>query len=169
MLWFAVPATLLAWGVRPRQGTSLRVALLASKEAWWVAAVIAFWLVCRITISWHSPRAADVVDTWRPFGGFVHLVSSHGNFLTDSMDPDLPGLSSILLFFQGFSYFQFSSLLPGLTWMQVANAIWLAVGAAVTAAIAATLIGPEAAVIGAVAFLFSPFILCHHWKSRNPC
>jgi hypothetical protein len=43
--------------------------------------------------------------------------------------------------------------------MQVANAIWLAAGAAVTAAIAATLIGPEAAVIGAVAFLFSPFIL----------
>jgi hypothetical protein len=159
VLWFGVPAALLAWGVAAPPQTAQRYRCDRWNACGPVAGVIAFWLVCRIIVSWHSPRAADVVDTWRPFGGFVHLVSTHGNFLTDSMDPDLPGLSSILLFFQGFSFFQLSAHLPGLASMQAANAVWLALGAAATAAIAGAIIGREVAAFAAVTFLFSPFIL----------
>lgn len=157
MLWFTFPALLLWWGVV----TPARPSGLAERRrgAWPLAAMIVAWLVFRVAVSWHSPRAADVVDTWRVFGGFVQLAKSNGNFLTESMDPELPGLSAMQLFFQGLPFLQVIAHIPGLIWVQVTNAAWLALGAATVAALAAALIGRSAAVIAAAAYLFSPFIL----------
>jgi hypothetical protein len=157
MLWFVLPAALLAWGAR-RPATRSRLAE-SMRTSWPVAAVIVTWIVFRVAVSWHTPRAADVVDTWRVFGGFVQLSESNGNFLTASLDPELPGLSAMQVFFQGLPLLHLLSLSPGLTWVQVTNALWLALGAASVAALAALVIGRSAAVIATVAYLFSPFIL----------
>lgn len=154
MLGFVCPAALLACSVRrpARRSESLW-------KAWPVAAVIVTWFVVRVAVSWHSPRAADVVDTWRVFGGFVQLSKSNGNFLTEPLDPELPGLSAMQLFFQGLPFLQLASHVPGLTWTQVTNAAWLAFAAAAVAALSAMIVGRSVAIIATVAFLFSPFIM----------
>src|SRR5262249_27577304 len=98
MVWLFVPSLLLAWGVRrPAAGSP------SAQPAWqWtvrvVGALIAFWLVTRLFISWHSARAADVVDMWRMFAGLSLMVQRGGNFLVESVGPELPGVNAVPFF-----------------------------------------------------------------------
>jgi hypothetical protein len=159
MLGFAVAPALLAWGAVPavaartRPGARLRAPAIA------IAVLIVGWIAFRAIAGWHSPRAADLIDMWRIFGGFTRLAATNGNFLTQPLDADLPGLSAILLFFHGLPLLQIAGAAPTLTWMQLGNAAWLAVAAGLIAALTARLVGRAAAIVAAAAFLFSPFAL----------
>lgn len=159
VLWFIVPPALLAAGVRARARSAGNQDGRARGAAALAVGVIGVWIIVRIVVSWHSPRAADLIDMWRIFGGFTQLAMTNGNFLTQPMDPELPGLSAILLFFHGLPILQMNAAIPSLTWMQATNALWLAACAATIAALAAAIVSPSTAVIAAAAFLFSPFAL----------
>jgi hypothetical protein len=124
-----------------------------------VALLIALWVVTRLWIGWHSPRVANVVDMWRTFAGLVRMTAEHQNLLSNSIDPEIPGVNSTPLFFQGLPLLQVLSQAPGLTWVQVANTIWIAAAAAAVAALVRRLAGPAPAAIATAAFLFSPFSL----------
>lgn len=160
MLGLAAPAAILAWGASaPSRARAPHDDPHPRIVGWPIWSLVAVWLVFRVAVSWHSPRAADVVDMWRVFGGFVQLAGQGGNFLIAALDPELPGLTAILLFFQGFPLFQMMARVPDLTAMQIVNAGWLAVCALTIAALASALVGRSVAIIAAAAFLFAPFTL----------
>ena len=159
MIWFLVPAGLLAWGCAPASSDT-RSDQGGLRGAWRpVGVIIVIWLVFRLVVSWHSPRAADIVDSWRTFGGLVRLATTKRNFLTESMDPQLPGVNATPLFFQGLPLLEMTSNPPTLAWVQVANAAWLVLSAAMVARLAAILVGSSVAAVATAIFLFSPFSL----------
>ncbi len=159
MLWFLVPAGLLAWGSAPAALDTRSRDMRLRSTAWPVGVIIVVWFALRLAASWHAPRAADIVDSWRTFGGLVQLASSQRNFLTASMDPELPGVNATPLFFQGLPLLQMTAHAPSLTWVQVANASWLALTGAMVARLAAVLVGPSVSPVATAVFLFSPFSL----------
>jgi hypothetical protein len=172
MLWFAVPALVLAWGrgaasQRPRCRVFERLRRLAHAvtarphpgRLLPLAVVIGAWACWRLVTAWHSPRAADIVDMWRVFGRLAQLSANGGNFLTEAVDPEVPGLTAIIFFFQGLPLLQIAAWPPGLSWVQVLNTGWLALSAVLVAVLAAAVVGRSVAVIAAAAFLFSPFVL----------
>lgn len=157
VVWLAVPGGLLALGAGRRR----RPAGEAGSR-WLIGAVLALivgWAITRLWVAWHSPRAANVVDMWRTFAALVRMTTGHENLLSSSIDPEIPGVNSTPLFFQGLPLLQMLSHAPGLTWVQVANTVWMAVAAAAVAALVGMLLGPSPAVIASAAFLFSPFSL----------
>jgi uncharacterized protein YjbI with pentapeptide repeats len=155
-LALALPAVVLAAGGRAhaRAGRSHLDA-----TAWMVVGLATAWMLLRLTDAWHSPRAADAVDMWRTFGYLARFTQSGGNFLTDSMDPELPGITAVPLFFQGLSLLRALEITPTLAWVQVAHALWLALCALGVAALAGVLLGATTAPIAAAVFLWAPFTL----------
>lgn len=159
MIWFAVPGALLAWGSVRTAGGTRPVRKEARSTMWFVAAIIVFWCVCRVPVSWHSPRAADGVDMWRTFGRLVQIAATKANFLTESMDPQLPGVTCLELFFHGLPLLEIASHAPSLTFEQLNNTCLLAALAAILAALCASIVSPTVAPIATAAFLFSPLTL----------
>jgi len=158
VLWFAVPGLLLAWG--EERGNASTQAPSPWMAVWPVAAIIALWLVTRLSLSWHSALAADGVDMWRTFGRLVQVVASGENFLTAPMDPQLPGVTCYELLHHGLPILQMFALTPTLSFAQANAALLLAVAALEVAALCTLIVGSRAAAPVAVAtFLFSPLAL----------
>jgi hypothetical protein len=82
---------------------------------------------------------------WRTFGYLTRFSQSGGNFLTDSMDPELPGVTAVPLFFQGLPLLHLLGMTPTLEWVQVAHAFWLALTALGVAVVARALFGAASA------------------------
>jgi hypothetical protein len=89
VVWLAVPGGLLVLGVHRHR----RSADAAGRRWMGVALLIAFWVITRLWIGWHSPRVANVVDMWRTFAGLVHMTAAHQNLLSNSIDPEIPGVN----------------------------------------------------------------------------
>lgn len=155
LVWLGVPALLLAaTGARRRIDTGV-------PRGVWLAlgAVVGGWITLRLAASAHSPRLADIVDMWRTFSGLGRLVTSGGNFLVDGIDPQLPGVNSTPIFFQGFSLLQILHRPLTLGWVQAANTLWIALAALTTGALAARVVAPWASVVAAATLLGSSMLL----------
>lgn len=134
-----------------------------------IAAVVVLWSATRLYVSWHAPRAADIVDMWRTFAGLVRLAATKANFLMESMgaaggataDKELQGVNAIQLFFQGLPILQWSGRVPDLLWMQAWNTLWLAATAVLVGGLARDLFGRPAMPVAAAGLLFSPFLLLY--------
>ncbi len=150
----ALPAAILAWG----EG------LLAERRGWsWragvpTAVVILAWVASRLVTDVGSPRTADVIDGWRAFLDTVRFVRERHNLFTDLFDPKLPGVSALVVAFQGGALFQ-AELVPfGLRAVQVFQILSVAATAVGVALLARVLVGPHTAAFAAAVFLFAPFI-----------
>src|SRR6185503_4568072 len=117
------------------------------------------WLAMRLAVSWHSPRAADIVDMWRMFAGFTQMVERGGNFLTESVGRQLPGVNAVPFFMVGLPILQAAGTPPTLSWVQAGNAFWMALAAFAVATIARALVGTAVAPVAAAVLLFSPYAL----------
>ena len=108
----------LAGGARwpPRaRGSPPAPAGRAAGSRWMVGAVLVLiigWAIMRLWIGWHSPRAANVVDMWRTFAALVRMTTARENLLSNSIDPEIPGVNSTPLFFQGLPILQMLSHAP---------------------------------------------------------
>ncbi len=151
VLMLGVPALLLAWPLRTPVPPPRRAALVP------VATLILLWTVWRLIGDLYSPRAADVIDTWRVLSDIETYLAQGKNFLVDGLDPDLPGVPATPLFFQGLPLFQ-SGLVPvSFQCMQVLQILWLGASAVGVAALARTLVGARGMLIAVAVFLFAPY------------
>lgn len=166
VLWMFVPAGILAW---KNMRYPLRVRPVGRKwqqTTWCTGALVVFWIVARLALSWHSPVAADSVDMFRTLGGLRRLAATGADFMTESMgmkegmgDIEVRGVNAVQLFFSGLPLLRATSHSPCLWWMQVVNVIWLTAAALVIVALGRFLIGSVASTTAMAAFLFSPFLL----------
>jgi hypothetical protein len=157
LCWLGVPALVLAAGTRrvPATGTRAR----AGRLPLGVLLVVAVWAVTRLAVSWHAPRAANGVDMWRNIATMQRLVEEGGNVLVGGIGPGLPGTNSVSFVMQGLPILRALDLTPTFGWLQVANVFWLATAGVCVGALAALMIGPEAAAVATAVLLFSPFLL----------
>lgn len=163
LCWLAVPALVLVATGDTRASSGRAV-----PRAVWIAlgGIVVAWIAVRTPIGTHSPRLADLVDMWRTFTGLSRLVAQHGNFLVDGIDPQLPGVNSTPLFFQGLPLLQILGRAPTLDWVQTANTLWGAVAGLATGALAARVVSPWAAPVATATVLASSFLLL---AQMTPC
>ena len=161
-----VPAAILAFAERLARsaptfpaGSSGRSTFALSPTAWSVAVLVVAWAVARMVDSLHSPRAADVVDMWRTFGYLARFATQGGNFLNDTIDPEIPGVTATPLFFQGLPLLRLMGQAPSFAWVQIFHVLWLAMCGAGVGLLSARLFGGISAVVAAAVFLCSPFVL----------
>lgn len=131
----------------------------SERNAWrgppWIslALLLIGWVGLRAAISFHTPRAADLVDTWL---GFEYLERAADPAVSLLRDRFLPGLSGLYLHLQGAAWFGSDGSFVAL---QIAAFCWLAATALGIARLANDWTSREGALVAAAVFLFSPFAM----------
>lgn len=165
LLWIVVPSAVLLLGRRP---SAIQVLRSGARQPAVLATitVVAVWAATRLLAAWHSPIAADCVDMFRTLGGLVRFATTDADFMRDSMgvtegvgDIEVVGVNAVQLFFEGLPILRYFEHVPGMWWMQVANTIWVSLGAVLVSWLCRTLISRAIMPFAAAAYLFSPFAM----------
>ena len=154
MLSLIAPAAALYFGERrdhapPPAGGSRRPGL-------WVAGFAAVWVLVRVFVGRHDPRAADPRDMWAPFAWMADLATSGGNPLAMRHDP---GFSDAYLVLLGSPLFSWLQTPPDASVVLTLHAVWIVATVVVVFAVLARTAGSGAATVAVAALAGSPFLL----------
>lgn len=139
------PALVISATAGPQRPARPRMPWLA------VGSLVACWAALRLPLSLHSPRAADLVDTWL---GFEFLDAAGKTSLSLVGDGFLPGMSALYLHLQGAALLGSRVSFPAI---QVLALLWIAATAFGVARLAVDWIGRGGAIVATAVFLFAPF------------
>lgn len=125
---------------------------------WWIAVafLITGWVVWRVILASHDPRAADFVDMWKNFTYFLDAASRQPNLISQESEP---GVSNVFLLGFGIQLVGPGKIEPSWAWVQRAHGLWIALTAFEVAFIVRRFAGPALMLPAVAALLFSPFIM----------
>ncbi|HZR82743.1 MAG TPA: tetratricopeptide repeat protein [Candidatus Binatia bacterium] len=153
----AVPLGLLRVADAWDGATAPRRAERRERAAWIpVALVVIGWVVLRVLLAHHDPRAADVVDGWKNFTFFRDAANATGAVSSQASEV---GVSNAYLLLLGLPFVGPGKLAPTFAWIQSVHGLWIAATAAGVAALARRLVGSTAMLPAVAMLLFSPFML----------
>jgi len=121
------------------------------------AFMVVLWVSLRLVVDAHSMRAAHVIDTWRTSLGVTTFLDGPGNYVTDGIDPEMPGIPATPLFVLGLPLVQAGLVPLSFDAIRLMHLLSLAVTAAAVGMAARRLLGSGATVAVAV-FLFAPLV-----------
>jgi len=151
--FLAVPALLLLAAERDGASTRLRARLGALGP---LLAVPAVWLVARLPVAWHSPRAASSIDSWLLIDRLSDVVTGKQRVLSDSA---IPGLSNAYMMLDGVFLIGEEHLASLFPWLQGIRFFWTALCAVGIGSLLRWTVSQPAALVGQAVFLFSPMVL----------
>lgn len=118
--------------------------------------VPALWLVARVPVAWHSPRAATSVDSWLMLDRLSDVVTGKQRVLSDSA---IPGLSNAYMMLDGVFLLGEEHLSHLYPWLQGIRFFWTALCAVGIGSLVRRTVSQPAALVGQAVFLFSPIVL----------
>lgn len=150
-----VPAILLAIGGRElvsEKSRRVRRALVP------LFVVPVLWSLWALPWAWRSPRMASIIDGWLAIQALLEVVLGQDKALSGSW---LAGFSNAYMLLQGVSVIGGNGLPTAATavWLQAVNTAWAAVCSITIGLLVRVIVGPSAAIVAQVGFLFSPFVL----------
>jgi Flp pilus assembly protein TadD len=156
----ALPVVLLRAADR-RAPLARRVASVGEGASGWgwgiaVGLLVLGWVVLRVLLAHHDPRAADFVDVWKNFTFFRDSVRDDSSLVTQSSEV---GVSNAYLLFIGLPLIGPGGFSLSFAWVQTAHAVWIAATAAGVALLVRRFVGAAAMLPAVATLLFSPFML----------